>query len=108
MVFYRMVYGRQPAGIVLHVVWCRYYFVYFQPGKKSGWFMAGRLFLTPPIMVAGVWLVQCIYTALVLGYFISICYCWHHHVCIPPLIPQGINYWCGYFAAANDSKGKCK
>src|SRR5204862_3916348 len=103
-----MVYGRKPAVIILHVIWCRYYFIHHPAGKKIRWPLANRLFYSPTIMATSVWLIQCFCAFMVLGYFISLCNCRHHHVCIPSALAKNIDHWSCYIISADDDKRKCR
>src|SRR6187455_1353779 len=102
-----MVYGRKPTGIILYALWSRDYFIYYPPGKKSRRPLANRLFFTKTTMATGLWLIQCICSFMVLGYFISICNHWHRHVCVSAVITKDIDHWCCSFTVTDDSKRKC-
>src|SRR6478752_700413 len=102
-----MVHGRKSTGFIFHVIRRRYYFIYYPTGKKSRGALAIRLFFPPPVMVNALWIVQCFYPFMVLGYFISLCLYWYDHVCFSSFISKSIDHSCSSFTAFNDNEGKC-
>src|SRR5688572_33442347 len=97
----------ESAGIVLNAICSRHHFIYKPAGKKSGRTLAGRLFFSPPTVAACVWFIQCICTAVVLGYSISICLLRNDIIYFPEMETADIAHCRRRLFTADDSKRKC-